>query len=187
MQLDDNSYPAFFIFIEMDIQENIVNKVAQSGLITIDLAEHAPKAAIEIYDIKENLFHGLILKEKDFREFIKTHDWSQYKDKHIGIICSADAIVPTWAYMLLSTKLVDYALSIHFGDEDYVRKTLFDHALSSLDYSQYQDQRIVVKGCGDIPVPESAFVTFTTQLSKVAKSVMYGEPCSTVPVFKRKS
>ena len=103
----------------MDIQENIINKVAQSGLLTIDLAEYAPKAPIEVYDIKENLFHGLILKEKDFREFIKTHDWSQYKDKHIGIICSADAIVPTWAYMLLSTKMAEHALSIHFGDEEF--------------------------------------------------------------------
>ncbi|MGM1428169.1 DUF2480 family protein [Sphingobacterium lactis] len=171
----------------MEIQETIINKVAQSGLITIDLADHAPKAPIEIYDIKDNLFHGLILKEKDFREFIKNHGWTQYKDKHIGIICSTDAIVPTWAYMLLATKLENIALSIHFGDEEYVRKVLFDHALATFDYSQYVDQRIVIKGCGDIPVPESAFVTFTAQLSKVAKSIMYGEPCSTVPVFKRKS
>ncbi len=171
----------------MDIQENIVNKVAQSGLVTIDLAKYAPTAPIIIYDIKENLFHGLILKEKDFREFIKTHDWSQYAGKHIGIVCSADAIVPTWAYMLLTNKLVEHALSVHFGDEDSVRQDLFEQELGRLDYSVYQDERIVVKGCGDIYVPESAFVTFTAQLSKVAKSIMYGEPCSTVPVFKRKT
>ncbi|QBR10932.1 MULTISPECIES: DUF2480 family protein [unclassified Sphingobacterium] len=171
----------------MDIQENIVNKVAQSGLVTIDLAKYAPTAPIVIYDIKENLFHGLILKEKDFREFIKTHDWSQYAGKHIGIVCTADAIVPTWAYMLLTNKLVEHALSVHFGDEDKVRQDLFEQELARLDYSVYQDERIVVKGCGDIFVPESAFVTFTAQLSKVAKSIMYGEPCSTVPVFKRKT
>ncbi len=169
----------------MDIQENIVNKVAQSGLVTIDLAKYAPTASIVIYDIKENLFHGLILKEKDFREFIKSHDWSQYAGKHIGIVCTADAIVPTWAYMLLTNKLVEHALSVHFGDEDSVRQDLFEQELARLDYSVYQDERIVVKGCGDIFVPESAFVTFTAQLSKVAKSIMYGEPCSTVPVFKR--
>ncbi len=171
----------------MDIQENIINKVAESGLVTIDLAKYAPSSNIRIYDIKENLFHGLILKEKDFRTFIKEHDWSQYADQHIGIICSADAIVPTWAYMLLTTKLSDYALSVHFGDEDTVRKSIFDNNINSIDYANYQDQRVVVKGCGDIEIPESAFVNFTSQLYKVAKSVMYGEPCSTVPVFKRKT
>lgn len=171
----------------MEIQENIVNKVAQSGLITIDLADYAPKAPIDLYDIKDNLIHGLILKEKDFRSFIKDHDWQQYQGKHIGIICSSDAIVPTWAYMLLANKLAPYAKSVHFGDEDYVRKIVFENSLNAIDYQAYQDQRLVVKGCGDILVPESAFVTFTVKLSQVAKSVMYGEPCSTVPVFKRKS
>ncbi|MCT1525884.1 DUF2480 family protein [Sphingobacterium hotanense] len=171
----------------MDIQENIVNKVAQSGLITVDLANYAPKEPIVIYDIKDNLFHGLILKEKDFREFIKGHDWSQYAGQHVGIICSTDAIVPTWAYMLLTTKMMEHAVSVHFGDEETVRGALFEKSLSSIDFEQYQDQRIVVKGCGDIAIPESAFVTFTAALSTRAKSIMYGEPCSTVPVFKRKS
>lgn len=171
----------------MEIQETIVNKVAQSGLRTIDLAKYAPQAAIVVYDIKDNLFHGLILKEKDFRDFIKAHDWTQYADKHIGIICSTDAIVPTWAYMLLANKLEPYALSVHFGDKDLVLNELFSAAIASIDYAEYQDQRVVVKGCGDIFIPESAFVKFTVGLSKVAKSIMYGEPCSTVPVFKRKS
>ncbi|WP_437921017.1 DUF2480 family protein [Sphingobacterium sp. LRF_L2] len=171
----------------MEIQENIVNKVAQSGLVTVDLAQHAPKKDIVIYDVKDNLFHGLILKEKDFREFLKAHDWTQYTDKHIGIICSTDAIVPTWAYMLLANKLEPYALSVHFGDRDTVLTNLFAQAIDTIDFSTYQDQRIVVKGCGDIFIPESAFVKFTVALSKVAKSIMYGEPCSTVPVFKRKS
>ncbi|MFD1769498.1 DUF2480 family protein [Sphingobacterium suaedae] len=171
----------------MDIQENIVNKVAQSGLMTIDLANYAPKEEIVVYDIKENLFHGLILKEKDFRAFIKDHDWSQYAKKHVGIVCSTDAIVPTWAYMLLANKISSYASSVHFGDKDMVINNLFNQALDVIDFHQYTDQRVVVKGCGDIYVPESAFVRFTVGLSKVAKSIMYGEPCSTVPVFKRKS
>lgn len=170
----------------MDIQENIVNKVAQSGLLTVDLATYAPTGEIYVYDVKDNLFHGLILKEKDFRAFIKEHDWSSYTGKHVGIICSTDAIVPTWAYMLLANKLEPYAASIHFGDEDHVRDFLFQESLAKIDYSAFADQRVVIKGCGDIPVPESAFVTFTVQMSKVAKSIMYGEPCSTVPVFKRK-
>lgn len=171
----------------MDIQENIVNKVAQSGLITIDLADYAPKEDIVVYDIKDNLFHELILKEKDFREFIKQHEWTQYTGKHIAIICSTDAIVPTWAYMLLANKLTPFAKSVHFGPEAEVRSTLFREAMRTIDYALYTDQRVVVKGCGDIYVPESAFVQFTVELTKVAKSIMYGEPCSTVPVFKRKA
>ena len=171
----------------MEIQENIVNKVAQSGLRTIDLADYAPKEEIVIYDIKDNLFHGLILREKDFRAFINEHDWSQYEQKHVGIICSADAIVPTWAYMLLTNKLEPYALSVHFGDQETVRNNLFDQALDQINFSQYQDERVVVKGCGDIYVPESAFIKFTLGLSKYVRSIMYGEPCSTVPVFKRKN
>lgn len=171
----------------MEIQETIVNKVAQSGLMTVDLAQFAPQEDIITYDIKDNLFHGLILKEKDFRDFIKNNDWSVYSDKHIGIICSTDAIVPTWAYMLLSTKLTPIAASVHFGDAESVRGNLFRDLLTNLDYSKYEDQRVVVKGCGDIPIPTEAFVAFTGKLTQIAKSVMYGEPCSTVPVFKRKS
>lgn len=178
--------PGYLFLYHMDIQENIVNKVAQSGLVTIDLAQYAPKGEIVVYDIKDNLFHGLILKEKDFRAFIKAHDWSQYSNKHVGIICSTDAIVPTWAYMLLANKLEPYASSVHFGDQETVLNFLFNEALNNINYTVYQDERVVVKGCGDIPIPESAFVKFTVRLSKIAKSIMYGEPCSTVPVFKRK-
>ncbi|MBL1410939.1 DUF2480 family protein [Sphingobacterium faecale] len=172
----------------MDIQENIVNKVAQSGLITIDLAEYAPiQEDILVYDIKDNLFHGLILKEKDFRDFVKQHDWSQYQGKHIAITCSTDAIVPTWAYMILANKLTPFTKSVHFGTKEEVVRNLFAEAMQAIDYTAYSDQRIVVKGCGDVYVPESAFVSFTHKLSEVAKSIMYGEPCSTVPVFKRKN
>lgn len=171
----------------MEIQETIVNKVAQSGLMTVDLADFASKGERVIYDIKDNLFQGLILREKDFREFVKTHEWQQYQDKFVAITCSADAIVPTWAYMLLANRLEPYAAAVVFGDLATLETVIYERALETLDMEKYRDQRVVVKGCGDIEVPESAFVKFTTMLSKVAKSIMYGEPCSTVPVFKRKA
>lgn len=171
----------------MKIQETIVNKVAQSGLLTVDLADFAPRGERVVYDIKDNLFQGLILREKDFREFVKTHDWQQYEGKYVAITCSADAIVPTWAYMLLANRLEPYAAAIVFGELATLEAVLYEQALEKLDMERYRDQRVVVKGCGDGTTPEFAFVKFTAMLSKVAKSIMYGEPCSTVPVFKRKA
>ncbi len=163
----------------------IVNKVAQSGLISFDLANYYDKGERVLYDIKDNLFHGLILKEKDFREFIKTHDWSQYKSKNVAIICSVDAIVPTWAFMLLATKIEPFANMVVFGDLTILEDALFRQALSKIDLNEYKDQRIVVKGCGDIPVPVSAYVEITRLFRPIAKSIMYGEPCSTVPLYKK--
>ena len=170
----------------MDIQENIVNRVAQSGLISFDLAELYPQGERVLYDIKDNLFHGLILREKDFREFVKAHDWSQYAGKHVAITCSADAIVPTWAYMLLASKMAPYAANIVFGDLIALETSLFQKALTQFDMERFRDERIVIKGCGDTQIPTSAFVEITARLTGIAKSIMYGEPCSTVPVFKRK-
>lgn len=170
----------------MDIQENIVNKVAASGLMTLDLEHYYHQGERVIYDIKENLFHGLMLREKDFRAFIKEHDWSVYAGKNIAVICSADAIVPTWAYMLLATKLKPYAHEIVFGSLDALEAVLFTKALAQIDLSLYKDERVVVKGCADIDIPVAAYVEITNLLSPIVKSIMYGEPCSTVPVFKRK-
>lgn len=170
----------------MDIQENIVNKVANSGLISLNLEEYYDNGERLVYDIKDNLFQGLILREKDFREFIKMHDWAQYAGKNIAIICSADAIVPTWAYMLLSNKIKPYANEVVFGNLDALEQVLFTKALSKIDLAIFKDERVVVKGCGDIPVPIAAYVEITNLLTPVAKSIMYGEPCSTVPIFKRK-
>lgn len=171
----------------MDIQETIVNKVAQSGLITVDLADFAPQGERVVYDLKDNLFQGLILREKDFREFVKANDWSQYTDQYVAITCTADAIVPTWAYMLLANRLEPFAKDVVFGDLETLETLLYERVLATLDMEAYRDQRVVVKGCGDIHIPASAFVNFTAKLSKVAKSILYGEPCSTVPVFKRKA
>ena len=170
----------------MDIQENIVNRVAQSGLIILDPAELYPAGERIVYDINENLFHGLMLREKDFREFIKQHDWTQYQGKHVAITCSSDAIVPTWAYMLLGNKMAPFASTIVFGNLELLETVLFDRAVNKLDVEKYRDERIVIKGCGDIPVPVSAYVDLTAKLTGVAKSIMYGEPCSTVPIYKRK-
>jgi hypothetical protein len=169
----------------MDIQENIVNKVAQSALVSLDLADLYPAGERFFYDIKDNLFQGLMLKEKDFREFIKGHNWDSYTDKHIAIGCSADAIVPTWAYMLLANKMAAFAKTVVFGDLKLLETILFERELSKMDIEKYRDQRVVVKGCGEIAVPDSAYIDITVKLSHVAKSIMYGEPCSTVPIFKR--
>ncbi|MBB5622374.1 hypothetical protein HDE69_003449 [Pedobacter cryoconitis] len=170
----------------MDIQENIVNKVASSGLVTFNLELYYDQGERVVYDIKENLFHGLMLREKDFREFIKTHDWASYTGKNVAVICSADAIVPTWAYMLLANKLKPFANEVVFGGLDTLEAVLFSKALAKVDLSVYQDARVVVKGCADIDVPVSAYVEITSLLTPVVKSIMYGEPCSTVPIFKRK-
>jgi len=170
----------------MDIQENIVNKVALSGLVSFDLADLHPKGERVIYDIKDNLFQGLMLREKDFREFVKTHDWQSYEGKNVAIICSADAIVPTWAYMLIASKLANVANFFVFGNLEILETTMYLSVIDKLDMEQYRDQRLVIKGCGDIPVPTAAYTAITSKLMNVAKGVMYGEPCSTVPIYKRK-
>ncbi|QXV66643.1 DUF2480 family protein [Mucilaginibacter sp. 21P] len=170
----------------MEIQENIINKVAQSGLVTLDPAQFYVAGERVVYDIKENLFHGLILREKDFREFVKSHDWAQYQDKYVAVTCTADAIVPAWAYMLLANKMAPYAKEVVFGDADVLETVLFVKAVKDLDVEQYRDQRIVIKGCGDVPVPVSAYVELTQKLTLVVKSLMFGEPCSTVPIYKRR-
>ena len=168
------------------MENEIINKVSQSGLVTIDLEEFYPLGERVIFDIKDLLFQGLILREKDFREFIKQEDWNKYKDKYVALICSADAIVPTWAYMLLATQLEPMAKRVVFGDLETLETILYTEILSQLNINDYKDARIVIKGCGNLPVPKSAYVQITTLLRPVAKSIMYGEPCSTVPVFKRK-
>lgn len=157
-----------------------------SGLITLDPASFYQKGERVLYDIKDNLYMELMLREKDFREFVKAHDWSQYAGKHVAITCTADAIVPAWAYMLLANRLAPYAASVVFGDLDMLESVLFLKEIEKADLEQYRDQRIVLKGCGDTPVPVSAYVELTRRLTPIAKSLMYGEPCSTVPIYKRK-
>jgi hypothetical protein len=166
------------------MSQEIINKVANSGLITIDLEEFYPKGERVLFDLKPLLFQELILKEKDFREFIKEHDWAGYKDKMVAITCTADAIVPTWAFMLVSIALEPFAKKIIFGSLATLEAILFNEVLKTINYSEYQDKRIVIKGCGNLPVSINAYVELVRGLKPFAKSIMYGEPCSTVPLYK---
>jgi hypothetical protein len=164
----------------------IVNKIQQSGLIQLDLASFKPKETIETIDLKENLWQGLALKEKDFREFVKENDWNQYEGKMIGVFCSADAIIPTWAFMLVISKLQEHGVTAFVGDKAEVEKQLILQNISKLDLEEYTDGRLIIKGCSDVAHPAFAMSELVKHLQPVSKSIMYGEPCSTVPVYKRK-
>ena len=164
----------------------IINKVTESGLISFDLEELYPRGEIKTFDLKEYLFMGLILKEKDFRAALLTTDWEQYKDKYVAITCTADAIIPMWANMLVASYLHPVAKDVVFGDEKKLIESVLQKNIEALSTAEFIDQRIVVKGCGDIAIPESAYVAITNKLRPVVKSIMYGEPCSTVPIFKKK-
>ena len=169
------------------MSEEMVNKVAESGLISFDLEEYYPKGEIKTFDLKEYLFMGLILKEKDFRAALQTTDWTVYQDANVAITCSADAIIPMWAYMLIASYLQPYAKEIVFGDEKKLVSTLLFKNLASLKGEDYTDKRVVVKGCGEVDIPESAYVEITNKLRPFVKSIMYGEPCSTVSIYKKKA
>lgn len=165
--------------------ETIINKVSQSSLVTIDLEEFYDESPRTIIDIKDQLYMGLMLKEKEFRDFIKTHNWEQYKGHSIALICSTDAIVPTWAYMLIASKLSGIAKTFVFGGLDILEFSLFKTQIDALNIEDYKDARVVVKGCSKKPVPVSAYVYLSEKLLPVVKSILYGEPCSTVPVYKK--
>lgn len=166
--------------------EEIVNKVAQSGLLTIDLEDYYPKEETVEFDMKQHLFMEMILKEKDFRAALQTWDWEQYRNKNVAIFCSADAVIPFWAYMLVMTYLEPVANFAVFGSKEDVFKVQFMKNLAAIDVNEYADKRIVIKGCGDKGAGEAAYVEITRLLRPVVKSLMYGEPCSTVPIYKKK-
>jgi hypothetical protein len=168
------------------MNDPIINKVAESGIVTIDPENWISKGNIAVFDLKDYLFMGMILKEKDFREALKNQDWSKYEGRDVAITCSADAIIPVWAYMLVASYLQPIAGEIVLGDELELRKQIFQKKIASLDAKEYADKRVVIKGCGETPIPEYAYMEITKILRPVAKSIMYGEPCSTVPVFKKK-
>ncbi|RFP65359.1 DUF2480 family protein [Hymenobacter lapidiphilus] len=165
--------------------EDFTNRVAQSALVTLNLEEFIHPGERVVYDIKDNLFQGLMLREKDFRAFVKDHDWSQYDGQNVAVICSADAIVPTWAYMVLAGKLQGHAHRYVFGDLAALEQDLFHEAILAIDAEQYRDAKLVIKGCGEKPVPTYAYVAIMQKLLPIASSIMYGEPCSTVPLYKR--
>lgn len=168
------------------MSEPIINKVAESGLVSIELEQFLPKEEIVAFDLKPFLFKGLILKEKDFRTALVQHDWSPYSGKIVSIFCSADAIIPVWAYMLSASYLQPIAADVSFGTPEEALKEALIKNISTIDPSEYRDKRIVVKGCGEKKIEAYAYLEITKVLLPVAKSIMYGEPCSTVPVFKRK-
>jgi hypothetical protein len=165
--------------------DGIVNKVAESGLISLDLEQWYPKQSITRFDIKDHLFMGMIVKEKEFRESLKQTDWAVYKDKAVAVTCSVDAIIPVWAYMLVASYLQPVCSAAYVGSEQELVKHLFLSNIESADLSPYQDQRVIVKGCGDTPIGEFAYMAITKRLLPVVKTLMYGEPCSTVPVYKK--
>ena len=169
----------------MDEKDVIINRVANSPLVTLDLEQLYHPGERILIDISEVLFEGLILREKDFREYVKSIDGNQYEGKNVAIWCSADAIIPTWAYMLLATRVAPYAHMVVYGTLENLEKALFMKAIASIDISKYQDKKVVIKGCGKIKVPDAAYIEITRLLTPVVSSIMYGEPCSTVPLYKK--
>jgi len=164
----------------------IVNRVAQSKLVTFDLEEYYPEGTRLQLDIKEWLYEDLILKEKEFRNQIALHNWEQYNDAYVALYCSTEAIIPGWAYMLVSTKLQPYAKKVVLGSLEDLETTLFQSVIEDLDISDFKDKPVIIKGCSNKPVPPNAYLWATIKLQPVAKSIMYGEACSSVPLFKRK-
>lgn len=169
----------------MSDQGPIVNRVANSGLINLNLENYFPAEELVDFDLKPHLFKELILKEKDFREALKATDWASYQDKVLLVYCSSDAIIPVWAFMLVAAYAAPYAKTVYQGDQTAYLRDHYRQLLQSMDYAEYEGKRIVIKGCSNKPVPPAAYVELTRHLKPFAQSVMYGEPCSTVPIFKR--
>jgi len=164
-----------------------VNKVAESGLITIDLENWYPKGEIAVLDLKDYLFMGMIVKEKEFRDSLKNTDWETYRNKMVSVICSADAIIPSWAFMLVASYLQPVCKELALATPEEMRKQVFLRNIQSINSVDYKDQRVIVKGCGDTPIGDFAYLEITRILRPVVRSLMYGEPCSTVPVFKKQT
>ncbi len=166
--------------------EEIINRIANSPLVNIDLEEFYPEGRRILFDIKDWLFQGIILKEKEFRAYVKDHDWSQYSGAYVALTCSEDAIIPSWAYLLISSEVSSYANMVVVGNLELLETTIFQQVIDQIDISEYEGKPLIVKGCANKPIPPSAFTFLIKKLQPVAKSIMYGEACSTVPVYKRK-
>ncbi len=167
------------------MEKEIINRVAQSQLKTIDLEDYYPVGERVLVDIKEWLYEGFVLREKDFRASIAEHDWEQYQDKYVAVDCSTDAIVPGWAYMLVGTKLYPYAKRVVQGDLETLETSIYQSVIEGLDVSAYRDKPVIIKGCSNKPVPQNAYLFITGKLLPVAKRIMYGEACSSVPLYKK--
>ena len=165
--------------------EEIINRVASSKLKTFDLEEIYPEGKRIVFDIKDWLFEELILKEKDFRASVKNHDWSQYKNTFVAVTCSVDAIVPSWAFMLVTAQLTPHANKVVVGNLDLLETVLYQELLSFVDFKDFADAPVIIKGCADKPIPPTAFALLINKLQPIAKSIMFGEACSTVPLYKK--
>lgn len=168
------------------MSDPLINKVAESGLITLDLEKYYPRGQTAAFDLKDHLFMGLILKEKEFREALKNLDWEKYRNRYVAVTCTADAVIPVWAYMLIASYLQPVAKDIVMGDEKELHKILFLKNLSEINVNEFADKKIVVKGCGETAIADFVYMEITRLLRPVVKSIMYGEPCSTVPIFKKR-
>ena len=168
------------------MSDPIINRVAESGLVTLDPENYFPKGETAVFDLKDHLFMEMILKEKDYREALKNIDWSVYQNKNVALFCSADAIIPVWAWMLAVSYLQPVAKEVIMGDEKELHKQLFLKNVSAIDVNEFADKRVVIKGCGETPIGDYVYMEITKRLRPVVKSIMYGEPCSTVPVYKKK-
>lgn len=166
--------------------DEIVNKVASSGLVSVDIKDYYPKGIRKTIDLKEHLFQELVLREKDFRSWCKYNDWGQFENMHVGVFCSSEAIIPTWAYMLVASYLEGIAETVHFGDLDSLEEQLVTSHIQGLDFSELTDKRVIVKGCSEINKPELAFLKLTMRLKPIVKSLMFGEACSSVPIYKKR-
>ncbi|MDC8000983.1 DUF2480 family protein [Aequorivita todarodis] len=168
------------------MSEEIINRVANSKLVTFNLEDIYPKGERVAFDISQWLLEGIVLRESDFREQAKQHDWSQYQDKYVALFCSTDAIVPGWAYLLLSLHLAPFVKKVTVGSLEELESTLFAELLQNLDVSEYTDKPVIIKGCAHKPIPQNAYVLLAQKLQPVAKSIMYGEACSSVPLYKKR-
>ena len=166
-------------------EEPILNRVAASKLVTFNLEDYYPEGRRILLDIKDWLHEGFILREKEFRKKLMEHDWSQYQDAYVALYCSSDAIVPGWAYILVTTKLQPYASIIVQGDLELLETSLYQSVIESLDISEFEDRLVIIKGCTNKPVPPNAYILISQKLQSKVKSLMYGEACSSVPLFKR--
>ncbi len=166
--------------------QEIVNRVAQSNLITFDLEEFYPEGKRLLLDIKDWLYEGLILREKEFRTLVSEYDWEQYQDSYVALTCSTDAIIPGWAFMLITSELAPFAKLVVTGDLEVLETAIFQQLITELDVSSYQDKPVIIKGCTNKPIPPNAYLWATLRIQKVASKVMYGEACSSVPLFRRK-
>lgn len=166
--------------------DEIINRVANSKLVTIDLEDYYPEGERILFDIKDWLYEGLVLREKDFRQRVSEFDWSNYQNQFIALTCSTEAIIPGWAYMLISMHLEPYASKVIIGDLEQLETSIYQDLIANLDVSEYEDKPIIIKGCSNKPVPQNAYIMLSNKLKPLARSIMYGEACSAVPLFKKK-